>query len=54
MGKLMIRQLRNDWAASRGGEKAWKQFNDGFLAHGGPPIPLLRAQMMEGTAGELF
>jgi uncharacterized protein (DUF885 family) len=54
MGKLMIRKLREDWSASRGGEKAWKQFNDELLSSGGPPIPLLRTQMMKGEGGELF
>jgi uncharacterized protein (DUF885 family) len=54
LGKLMIRKLRSDWSASRGGERAWKQFNDEFLSYGGPPIPLLRAQMQEEPAGELF
>jgi Bacterial protein of unknown function (DUF885) len=54
MGKLMIRKLREDWSASRGGEKAWKQFNDEFLSYGGPPIPLVREQMLGGQAGELF
>jgi uncharacterized protein (DUF885 family) len=54
MGKLMIRKLREDWSGSRGGRKAWKQFNDEFLSFGGPPIPLVRSQMMPGPAGELF
>ncbi|MAW98506.1 MAG: DUF885 domain-containing protein [Sphingomonas sp.] len=46
LGKLMIRKLRDDWAASRGGRKAWKAFHDQFLSYGGPPIPLVRQQMM--------
>jgi Bacterial protein of unknown function (DUF885) len=54
MGKLMIRKLRDDWASSRGGEQSWKQFNDEFLSYGGPPVPLVRAQMLKGPAGELF
>jgi len=54
MGKLMIRKLRSDWSASRGGEQAWKQFNDEFLSYGGPPIPLVRAQMLECPVGEPF
>lgn len=54
MGKLMIRKLRDDWSSSRGGRQAWKQFNDEFLSFGGPPIPLVRSQMMPGPAGELF
>jgi len=54
LGKLMIRKLRNDWATSRGGEQAWKAFHDQFLSYGGPPIPLVRAQMIKGPAGDLF
>ncbi len=54
-GKLMIRKLRDDWTASRGGRAAWKQFHDEFLRYGGPPIPLIRRAMM-GSAdnGSLF
>ena len=48
LGKLMIMQLREDWTASRGGRKAWKAFHDQFLSYGGPPIPLVRAQMLGG------
>ncbi len=55
MGKLMIRKLRADWTASRGGRKAWKAFHDQFLSYGGPPIPLVRQQMMgEPTAKAVF
>ncbi len=46
MGKLMIRRLRDDWTATRGGRKAWRDFHDAFLSYGGPPIPLVRQQMM--------
>jgi uncharacterized protein (DUF885 family) len=54
MGKLMIRKLRDDWAASRGGQKAWKAFHDQFLSYGGPPIPVVRQQMMGGKAEAVF
>jgi len=54
MGKLMIRKLRDDWTASRGGRKAWKAFHDEFLSFGGPPIPLVRAAMMGGDAKAVF
>ncbi len=54
MGKLMIRKLRADWTESRGGKAAWKQFHDTFLSFGGPPIPLVRAQMMGGEAKAAF
>jgi uncharacterized protein (DUF885 family) len=55
MGKLMIRKLRADWTASRGGRDAWHDFHDQFLSYGGPPIPLVRQQMMgRDDKGGLF
>jgi len=55
MGKLMIKRLRDDWTATRGGRKAWREFHDTFLGYGGPPIPLVRQQMMgESTPMAVF
>jgi uncharacterized protein (DUF885 family) len=54
LGKLMIRRLRDDWTATRGGRNAWKEFHDKFLSYGGPPIPLVRAQMMGGAPESVF
>lgn len=54
MGKLMIRKLREDWTASRGGKRAWQSFHDEFLKYGGPPIPLVRKAMLPGDNGSLF
>lgn len=54
MGKLMIRKLRADWTASRGGQAAWREFHDAFLSYGGPPIPMVRAAMLGNTEGSLF
>jgi uncharacterized protein (DUF885 family) len=54
MGKLMIRKLREDWTATRGGRKAWRDFHDRFLTYGGPPIPMVRRHMMGNTNGALF
>ena len=55
MGKLMIKKLREDWTASRGGRGAWKQFHDAFLSYGGPPIPMVRKAMMgKDDKGPLF
>jgi hypothetical protein len=51
MGKLMIRKLRDDWTATRGGRSAWLEFHDQFLNFGGPPIPLVRAAMLGVSAG---
>jgi hypothetical protein len=49
LGKLMVRRLRDDWTAPRGGRAAWREFHDRFLSYGGPPIPLVREAM--GLAG---
>ncbi len=54
LGKLLIRRLRDDWTATRGGRAGWKAFHDGFLSYGGPPIPLVRRQMMGGEAAAVF
>ena len=54
MGKLMIRKLREDWTAERGGRKAWQEFHDEFLKFGGPPIRLVRREMLEDDKGSLF
>ena len=54
LGKLMIRQLRDDWTAGRGKRDAWREFHDTFLSFGGPPIPLVRARMMRGKPEAIF
>ena len=54
MGKLMIRKLREDWTATRGGKQAWQSFHDEFLRYGGPPIPLVRKAMMGKESESLF
>jgi uncharacterized protein (DUF885 family) len=55
LGKLMIRKLRDDWTATRGGRAAWKDFHDEFLQYGSPPIPLIRRQMIgPDDDGSLF
>ena len=55
LGKLMIIKLRDDWTATRGGRKAWREFHDEFLSRGGPPIPLIRKAMLgPDDKGSLF
>ena len=49
LGKLMIRELREDWTRDRGSRAAWKDFHDTFLSFGGPPIPLVRSRMMQAN-----
>jgi len=54
LGKLMIRKLRDDWSATRGGRAAWQAFHDEFLRYGSPPIPLVRKAMMGEDGGTLI
>ena len=51
LGKLMIRKLRDDWTAPRGGRQAWQAFHDQLLSYGAPPVPLLRNAMLGAAAG---
>jgi hypothetical protein len=59
LGKLMIRKLRTDWLAKSPVDTGadfrsrWREFHDLFLSYGGPPIPLLRKEML-GGGGELL
>ena len=61
LGKLMIRKLRADWLAKSANGAApnpddhtrWHEFHDKFLSYGGPPIPLLRKEML-GEGGSLL
>ena len=51
LGKLMIRKLRDDWTATRGGQAAWGKFHDELLSFGGPPVPMARKAMLADAAG---
>jgi hypothetical protein len=46
LGKLMIRKMRDDYVATRGGRKAYREFHDRFLSFGGPPLPLVRKALL--------
>jgi Bacterial protein of unknown function (DUF885) len=56
LGKLMIRKLRTDWLAksaeagsappNAGDQTRWHDFHDKLLSYGGPPIPLVRKEML--------
>ena len=59
----MIRKLRTDWilktqpsaaaGAAADDQAHWHDFHDKFLSYGGPPIPLLRKEMMGEEGGVL-
>ncbi len=63
LGKLMIRKLRADWLSKGAAAGAappqpddhsrWHEFHDKFLSYGGPPIPLLRKELV-GEGGSLL
>jgi hypothetical protein len=68
LGKLMIRKLRADWLAKGAAagstpatgpapaaqdQSRWHEFHDKFLSYGGPPIPLLRKELV-GEGGSLL
>jgi len=63
LGKLMIRKLRTDWVSRRpavagaapdpSGQALWHEFHDRFLSFGGPPIPLVRREMLEDESSPL-
>jgi uncharacterized protein (DUF885 family) len=47
LGKLLIRELRDDWIAKHAGPDSLQAFHDELLSHGAPPVPLVRRAMME-------
>jgi uncharacterized protein (DUF885 family) len=62
LGKLMIRKLRADWLAKTQSGAAgagvddqarWHEFHDKFLSYGGPPLPLLRKELVGESGGLL-
>lgn len=46
LGKLIIRKMREDWTADRGGRDAWRAFHETLLLHGSAPLPVLRKAML--------
>jgi uncharacterized protein (DUF885 family) len=54
LGKLMIRKLRDEWTATRGGRASWRAFHDELLRYGAPPLPLLRERMLGAHSGDPF
>jgi hypothetical protein len=46
LGKLEILKLRADMQKKLGAEFTLEKFHDAYLAHGDPPIPLLRPLLL--------
>jgi hypothetical protein len=46
LGKLLIRELRDEWLEQRGRPADWKAFHDTLLSFGSPPLPLVRRYML--------
>jgi Bacterial protein of unknown function (DUF885) len=46
LGKLMILKLRSDYQKKMGSQYSLQGFHDALLAHGDPPIPLLRPLLL--------
>ncbi len=46
LGKLMILKLRSDYQKKMGAQYSLQGFHDALLAHGDPPIPLLRPLLL--------
>jgi uncharacterized protein (DUF885 family) len=59
LGKLELRKLRTDWLQQHGAaaddQQRWHEFHDQVLSYGGPPLPLLRKQLLgESASGALL
>jgi len=49
LGKLEILKLQDDYKKLKGGSYSLKDFHDQFLAQGSPPLPLVRAALLNGS-----
>ncbi len=54
LGKLLLLKLREDYKAEKGASFNLQEFHDRVLAYGAPPIPLLRAVLLEHDNGEIL
>jgi uncharacterized protein (DUF885 family) len=46
LGKLMILKLRSDYQKKLGSDYSLEKFHDALLAHGDPPVPLVRKLLL--------
>ncbi len=50
LGKLMIRKLRGDWR-EQSPNGSLRSFHDRLLSYGGPPVPLIRRELLGEGSG---
>ncbi len=50
VGKLELLKLRQDWRRQEGAAFSLRRFHDAVLAHGMPPVRLLREFMLHDSA----
>ena len=54
LGKLMLLKLRQDWRRQEGVGYTLRRFHDAALSWGAPPVPLLRAAMLNADDGAIL
>ena len=54
LGKLMLLKLRQDWRRQEGPAYTLRRFHDAALSWGAPPVPLLRAAMLNADDGAIL
>ena len=54
LGKLMLLKLRQDWRRQEGSDYTMRRFHDAALSWGAPPVPLLRAAMLDADDGAIL
>ena len=54
LGKLVLRQLRQDWMSGPGAGKQLKEFHDRLLACGEAPLPAIRRHLLGAEAGPVL
>ena len=54
LGKLMLLKLRQDWRRQEGSAYTFRRFHDTALAWGAPPVPMLRAAMLNADDGTIL
>ena len=49
LGKLYVKQMREDYRKKMGENFTLKDFHDALLQYGNPPLPMVRARLQSGS-----